>query len=135
MQDLAPREVAVLYRHRTLQEAGVNTVVSSDAPYGPVNPWQVMDAASRRTTRSGVIIGDEERIHPDDSLRGYLLHAHGLQEPARGLTVGANADLCLLQQSWFEAKKQIAGVKVQTTIKSGILIYQSTSESLPGAVS
>ena len=123
LKDLAPREVAVLYRNRTLQEAGVNTVVSSDAPYGPVNPWQVMDAASRRTTRSGAIIGNEERIHPDDSLRGYLLHAHGLQEPKREIKIGAMADFCLLQQPWCEAKKRVAEVEVQVTVRAGEVVF------------
>ena len=123
LQDLAPREVAVLYRHRTLRKAGVNTVVSSDAPYGPVNPWQVMDAAIRRTTRSGAIIGAEERIHPDDSLRGYLLHAHGLQEPKREIKIGAVADFCLLQQPWCEAKKRVAEVEVQATIRAGEVVF------------
>ena len=37
LKDLEPREIEVLYRHRALLEAGVNTVVSSDGPYGPVN--------------------------------------------------------------------------------------------------
>ena len=123
LKDLAPREVAVLYRNRTLQEAGVNTVVSSDAPYGPVNPWQVMDAASRRTTRSGAIIGNEERIHPDDSLRGYLLHAHGLQEPKREIKICAMADFCLLQQPWCEAKKRVAEVEVQVTVRAGEVVF------------
>ena len=123
LQDLAPREAAVLYRNRTLQEAGVNTVVSSDAPYGPVNPWQVMDAASRRTTRSGAIIGNEERIHPDDSLRGYLLHAHGLQEPKREIKICAMADFCLLQQPWCEAKKRVAEVEVQVTVRAGEVVF------------
>ena len=124
LKDLEPREIEVLYRHRALLEAGVNTVVSSDGPYGPVNPWKVMDAASRRTTQSGTTIGGQERVSPDHSLRGYLLNAHGLKEPAREIRVGANADLCLLQLPWCEAKKQVANVKVQATIRSGAVTHR-----------
>ena len=124
LKDLEPREIEVLYRHRALLEAGVNTVVSSDGPYGPVNPWKVMDAASRRTTQSGTTIGGQERVSPDHSLRGYLLNAHGLKEPAREIRVGANADLCLLQLPWCEAEKQVANVKVQATIRSGAVTHR-----------
>ena len=127
LKDLEPREIEVLYRHRALLEAGVNTVVSSDGPYGPVNPWKVMDAASRRTTQSGTTIGGQERVGPDHSLRGYLLNAHGLKEPAREIRVSKLAPMqtfvfcsCLGR----EAKKQVANVKVQATIRSGAVTHR-----------
>ena len=40
--------------------AGINVVVSSDAPYGLLNPWQVIHAATERRTREGKIIGADE---------------------------------------------------------------------------
>nr|BFE78085.1 hypothetical protein GCM10020093_006860 [Planobispora longispora] len=62
-RDTAPGD---LYRYGSLLKAGVMTVPSSDAPYGPADPWQVMAAARDR------VIGRRERVSVRVALDGYL---------------------------------------------------------------
>lgn len=46
-----------LYRLGTLMDAGVDVRLSSDAPYGPLDPWRVIQAAVQRQTLQGQIAG------------------------------------------------------------------------------
>ena len=50
-------ELDDLYRVASLQAAGIPTVCSSDAPYGPADPWAVMRAAAQRRTPAGEVLG------------------------------------------------------------------------------
>ena len=76
-----------LYPYAGLLAAGVDVLPSSDAPYGPVDPWEVMRAASRRTLIPG------ERVPAATVLAGYL--RDGDLRP-RTVGVGSAADLVLL---------------------------------------
>ncbi|QNN62985.1 amidohydrolase family protein [Leucobacter denitrificans] len=72
LTDVEAADIPHLYRHRTLLDAGVPTVASSDAPYGPVNPWQVMHDALNRRGPDGKVIGVDERVTAAQALAGYL---------------------------------------------------------------
>ncbi len=83
-----------LYRYASLLEAGVDVVPSSDAPYGPLDPWQVMRAAVERR------LLPQERVTPATVLEGYLRDA---RLAPRRVAVGSPADLLLLHCSLEEA--------------------------------
>jgi predicted amidohydrolase YtcJ len=83
-----------------------------------------MGAANQRCTRAGVVIGAAERVAPEQSLRGYLLHGQALQAPVRKVEPGADADLCLLNKPWSAIKKQLAEAQVQATICAGKVVYR-----------
>lgn len=87
-----------LYRCRTLLDAGVRLALSSDAPHGPLDPWAVIAAAATRRTRTGRTLGESERIGTADALDRYLAPLHDPGGPARRVTVGAPADLVLLDR-------------------------------------
>ncbi len=82
-------EQADLYRLRSLVDGGVRVSLSSDAPYGPVDPWLGLRAAVTRRTRSGATLGRDESLAPELALELLL--------GGRRLDVGAPADLCLLR--------------------------------------
>lgn len=71
-RDLPLCEHPDLYRSASLLEAGAPVALSSDAPYGPVDPWPVMAAAVHRRTASGRVLGAAERLDPEAALRAYL---------------------------------------------------------------
>lgn len=53
LRDVPPADRPDLYRCATLLQAGIPVALSSDAPFGPLDPWSVIAAAaSRRQTRS-----------------------------------------------------------------------------------
>ncbi len=85
-----------LYRYRTLLDAGVNVVASSDAPYGPVNPWAVIAAATQRHTSAGEIVGRRECVSAEVALDGYLAPLANPATAPRAIEEGVAADLVLL---------------------------------------
>lgn len=82
-----------LYRYATLSAAGVDVLPSSDAPYGPLDPWAVMRAARDRRTTSGAVVGPGDRASTADVLDGYLRDHDGRR---RRVAAGAPARLVLL---------------------------------------
>lgn len=91
-----PDDLAHLYPYASLLAGGVHVAASSDAPFGEVDPWQVIASAVRRTTSAGVVLGGGERVSALTALGGYLSAADDPGGPARRLVVGQVADLVLL---------------------------------------
>jgi predicted amidohydrolase YtcJ len=92
-RDVHADDLPHLYPFASLVAAGVDVVASSDAPFGPLDPWQVMAAARDRTTAAGVVLGAGERVAVSTSLAGYLTGPAGER---RHVEPGSVADLCLL---------------------------------------
>jgi predicted amidohydrolase YtcJ len=93
LSDVRADDLACLYRYRSLLAAGIDVLPSSDAPYGPLDPWLVMRAARDRRTRAGRTVGAEERVDVARVLDGYLCDADGRRRRVR---VGEPARLVLL---------------------------------------
>jgi len=111
-------------------ERGVCVIASSDAPYGPVNPWQVIATAANRQTRSGQIVTLEERVEPEIALSGYLKPSDALtqaQSFARLTTIeiGMVGDLCLLSGQWQDNRQRPEGITIRATWVGGSLVYDS----------
>jgi predicted amidohydrolase YtcJ len=86
-----------LYRCATLRRAGVPVALSSDAPYGPADPWTVIAAATQRRTPSGRVAGAEERIAFAQALDAYLAPPGDPGGPPRRVRPGMPADLVVLR--------------------------------------
>jgi predicted amidohydrolase YtcJ len=99
-RDLPREDVTDLYRMRSLETAGVPVACSSDAPYGPADPWTVLRAAAQRRTPAGAVLGAAERMPVGRALRSYLASPLDPGGRPRTVTVGAVADLVLLQLPW-----------------------------------
>jgi predicted amidohydrolase YtcJ len=88
---------ADLYRCGSLLRAGVRVALSSDAPYGPADPWAVMAAAVSRRTASGAVAGAAERISFGAALDAYLAPPEDPGGAPRRITPGMTADLVVLR--------------------------------------
>ena len=120
LQSIEPEELSDLYRYQSLLDEGIQVVASSDAPYGPLNPWQVMAVAVTRKTSTGREVGAAEVVSPEEALSGYLRPAP--KAPIAMISVGAPADVILLDRSWEEARRQLAEVRVQHTWVGGVCV-------------
>ncbi len=96
LRDVDPVDLPDLYRHRSLLDAGCPVVASSDAPYGPVDPWGVLRAARDRRSRSGKTLGAQESVDVRTTLDGLLRPLGDVTAPPRRVVPGAPADLVLL---------------------------------------
>ena len=92
-----PADIPLLYPYATLLAAGVRVVPSSDAPFGPADPWRVIAAAATRLTATGRLLGGSERVPARTALEGYLSAPAEPGDRPRRVRVGAPADLCLLR--------------------------------------
>ncbi len=105
-RDVDAEDLPHLYPYAGLLRAGVDVLPSSDAPYGPVDPWTVMRAAVDRT------LVPAERVPAATVLAGYL--RDGDLRP-RHVRVGAPADLVLLHVPLAVALRDLTGSAVRAT--------------------
>ncbi|MEM7003806.1 MAG: amidohydrolase family protein [Pseudomonadota bacterium] len=124
-QTMTAAETQDLYRFRSLLAAGIPTLASSDAPYGPLNPWQIMAAGQMRLADDGQVLNEVECVTPEQALHGFLTHPHDPGGAARAVAVGEPADLCLLTQDWPTARRHLAEVRPGATWLAGRQTYSS----------
>ena len=121
VRDLTGADLDDLYRAESLRAAGVPVVCSSDAPFGPADPWAVLRAAAERRTRRGDIVGESERLTVRRALHGYLASPQRPGGTPRRVTVGAPADLVLMQVPWADVLAAPHRDLVRSTIYDGVL--------------
>ena len=116
-RDIPADEHADLYRYASLLDAGVRVAPSSDAPYADVDPWRTIAAAATRE------LGPAERVSPSWVLAGYLAPLSDPGGPARRITAGAPADLCLLRVPLAEALMEPDSGAVAVTVSRGRVLF------------
>ena len=114
-RDVDPDDQPWLYRCRSLIDAGVPVLLSTDAPYSTPDPWRAIGAAVRRKTPSGAVLGAAERITAPQALARMSTSA--------ALRVGAPADVCLLGEPLSSALQAEAGPTVVATFVGGERIH------------
>ncbi len=110
LTDVDPRDVDHLYPCAALVDAGVRLAAGSDAPYATANPWDAIRAATERRTRRGALVGASERLDAQRALALLCGSARDPGGPARRVTPGAPADLCLIDPGWATATNPVYGV-------------------------
>ncbi len=61
-QIYGPERTARLNPARSALDHGLSVSIHHDSPVHPVDPWMLIWAAANRTTRSGHVIGPEQRV-------------------------------------------------------------------------
>jgi len=121
-RDLAPAEWPWLYRLESLRAAGIVLAGGSDGPFGTLDPWAAMAAATSRLTRGGQVFGGDEALSPEAALRLYLADPQSL-DLTRTVACGAAADLCLLDRPWAQARNALSAGPVRMTIVGGRIVH------------
>ena len=123
LRDVPERLHDVLYRARSLLDAGVGVAGGTDAPFGSNDPWDAIAAATRRTTRSGEVLGSHERLSAREAIGLFTGQAHRPARPRR-VEVGARADLCLLALDTASALEDLSSQNVRATIIDGRVVHE-----------
>lgn len=113
LEHVDPMDIGDLYRCRTLLDSSVPVAFSSDAPYGPLDPWVVIAAAQDRRTPRGVVLGGNETVDYEQALEAYLSGPGDPGGPPRRVQIGAPADLVVISRGYEPVATVINGRRVQ----------------------
>lgn len=96
LAEVEPDDQPHLYRCASLLDAGIPVAGSTDAPFGPDDPWLAVRAAVDRRTAAGAVLGPDEAVDPARALGLFLGAPTAPGTVVRRVAPGAAADLCLL---------------------------------------
>jgi predicted amidohydrolase YtcJ len=120
-----PADRPDLYRCASLLEAGIGVGGSSDAPFGPEDPWVAVRAAMERRAPSGLRVGADRGLPPLAALRLFLAAPESPGGPIRRVGIGAPADLCLLGVPLRAALRDPSSRHVMGTIVAGRRTFEA----------
>lgn len=112
----------------TTLKMGIPATNHTDFNVLPIDQMMVIWCAVNRTTRSGVVLGADERITPFQALKCITInaaHQYSEENSKGSLTAGKLADLVLLDKNPLKVDPQsIKDIKIVETIKEGKTIYK-----------
>lgn len=127
-ETLGPDRAAFISPTAAALALGVRFSLHSDAPVVPPDPMHIWWSAVNRVTRSGVVLGPDQRISPMDALRALTLWPawQHFDDGSRGsIEPGKLADLVVLDGDPLTVPPmKIRDIKVMMTIKRGAVIYE-----------
>lgn len=113
-------------------QAGVRFTLHQDAPVIQPNMLETVWCAVNRRTKSGAVLGAEERISAYEALKAVTKNAayQYFEEDSKGsLKPGKRADLVILEENPLQVDPmQIREISVIETIKDGRSIFKKQSE-------
>ena len=112
-----------LYRCASLRDAGIDVGGSTDAPFGPDDPWIAIGAAADRRSPLGVRVGLDRGLEPTTALDLFLAPLDRPGGPVRQVRVGGPADLCLLDVPKEEVLSDPSSRHVALTMSRGVETY------------
>lgn len=128
VQNLGKKRADFLSPIATADKMGLKYTNHSDDTVTPVDPLFTVWSAVNRTSRSGQIIGANERATPYQALKAITTNAayEYYEENNKGtLTKGKLADLVILDANPLTINAdKLKDIHVVTTIKEGKIIYQ-----------
>ncbi len=130
---LGPARARHISPLRSALKRGMKFANHTDAPVTPPDQMMVIHSAVNRTSRSGVIVGPEERISPMDALKAVTIWGAYLyfEEAEKGsIEPGKRADLVVLSANPLTVDDaKIKEIKVLLTIKDGETIYDAAAKT------
>lgn len=123
-----PERAAFISPARSALAAGIQFTIHHDSPVTPPDLLTAVYAAVNRRTRSGRILGPEERIQPLEALKAITINAaHQYHEEDRkgSIKAGKLADFVILDQDPLSVSPdKIKDIVVLETIKEGVSVYK-----------
>lgn len=113
---------------KSFLDNNMTLTIHTDAPVAFPNQMTIVDASVNRTSRSGTIMGPDERITPYQAMQAITINSayQSFEENKKGsLKVGKLADLVILSDNPLKIEKsKIKTITVLETIKNGKSIYK-----------
>jgi predicted amidohydrolase YtcJ len=129
VENLGTERAYFLSPMKTASDLGIHFTNHSDFIVTPLNPLFTVWSAVNRLSRSGQLIGGDERITPEQALKAITLDGawQYLEEDSKGsITAGKLADLVILDANPLTVDPMaIKDIEVLATYKEGQLIYSA----------
>lgn len=113
---------------KSAQDKGILYTLHTDAPVIEPNMIETIWVAVNRITKSGVLLGPEERVTPLDAIKAVTINAayQYFEEDIKGsIKEGKLADLVILDKNILKVDPmEIKNIQVLETIKEGETIYK-----------
>ncbi len=113
---------------RWAKDRDINITLHQDAPVKIPNQLIGIHTAVNRTTQSGRVLGEHQKLSVMEALKAVTINAayQYFEEDTKGsIEVGKLADLVILDKNILEVEKlEIDKIKVLETIKEGETIYK-----------
>jgi hypothetical protein len=123
---LGPDRADWLYRGRSLIDAGVRLVGSTDRPL-PGTPLRAIQAFADRRNKTGRILAAHEAITVQEALEMFSVHGawiSGHENRLGRLAPGYLADLCFLDRNPLSVPiEEISSIQVRGTAVEGSLLW------------
>lgn len=124
---VGPEQAQRISPMRSALDRGLIATSHSDAPVALPNLMRVMAATVNRTSRGGQIMGENERITPEEALKAITLwgaYQHFEEDRKGSIEVGKLADLVILSDNPLTVTRSTIGdIIVLETIKEGRSVY------------
>jgi len=125
-QSLGEQRAAKISPTGSAARAGIDFTIHTDAPVTSPDPWQLLWITSERQTRSGFILGANERITREQAMQAMTLSAArqaGVENRLGSIEVGKLADLIIVSDNPLLVD-DVRGIYVEETIVNGVSIFR-----------
>ncbi len=119
-----------------LRERGMRFTTHHDAPVALPDSMRVLDATVNRTTRSGRVLGENQKVDVMTALKAMTLWSawQHFEEDSKGsIEVGKLADFVVLSDNPLTVEPAtLVDLRVEETIKEGASIYHRAADDTAG---
>jgi predicted amidohydrolase YtcJ len=101
-----------------------------DTPVVPIDSMLQLWAPVARLTSSGQMLGPEERISAEQSLRAMTSDAAWqlrLQDELGSIEPGKLADLVILSANPLDSEAKLRDIEIERTLVGGVTIYERSN--------
>ena len=126
---MGPERAARMSPLKSAEKRGIKFSIHLDTPVTPMSPLQGVWSAVNRTTRSGEVVGAEQRVTPMQALRAVTIDAawQNFEEDIKGsIEEGKYADFVILEENPLSVDQaKIKDIKILETIINGKSVYKN----------
>lgn len=125
---LGPERAAYISPTRDVLDAGLLFSSHHDAPVANPDSMRVLSATVTRVTRSGDVLGPDQRMTPYEGLKAITIwpaHQHFEEQVKGSIEVGKQADFVILSADPLTIDPlTIANIKVLETINNDVTVFK-----------
>jgi predicted amidohydrolase YtcJ len=135
LANLGPERAGRMSPMASAMALGLHCSNHNDFSVTPIEPMRMVETAMTRRTRTGVVLGESERVSAEAALRALTIEAAWQirEEDSKGsLAPGKRADLVILDADpTATPPEQLNAISVVATLKDGVSVYGSLEGAQP----